>query len=107
MDCHRPLAFAMIVWVGCGDYHNEIATGFSSPRNDRFGLCVVVAILRLPRLFQSLAMTGVVSVVMTNVGVVLAMTSDVVRVFAMTGGCGCYNGGWRVIVMISGCMWLS
>ena len=37
MDCHRPLAFAMIVWVGCGDYHNEIATAFSKPRNDKGG----------------------------------------------------------------------
>ena len=53
MDCHRPLAFAMIVWVGCGDYHNEIATASTKPRNDRFGLCTVVAILRLPRAFGS------------------------------------------------------
>ena len=39
MDCHRPLAFAMIVWVGCGDYHNEIATASTKPRNDDSCFC--------------------------------------------------------------------
>ena len=59
MDCHRPSAFAMTMWVRCGDYHNEIAMASTKPRNDRFGLCAVVAILRLPRAFQALAMTSV------------------------------------------------
>ena len=46
----------MIVCVVCGGWYIKIATSSTKSYNDKCGLGVVVAILRLLRLFQSLAM---------------------------------------------------